>query len=344
MTNGTTLFQMTADYAGTDPQRLAVATAVDAFACASIEISELIGRGALAGITGAVQGSANADGDVQKDLDVRADAIIRSALKDVPCAALASEEAETAEAGDASAPISIAYDPLDGSSNIETNMTVGTIFSIMPHVSGETPFTGKGSTQIAAGFVVYGPQTSLVLTLGDGVDIFTLDRDERSYRLIRSRVQIPLESSEYAINASNHRHWEQPVRDFVEECLLGEDGPRNKNFNMRWIASLVAEAYRILIRGGVFLYPSDARVGYADGRLRLLYEAHPMAFIVEQAGGGAITGRERILDLAPNSIHQRVPLIMGSIDKVRRIESLHLDPAAANRADPLFARRGLFRV
>ncbi|MET0709364.1 MAG: class 1 fructose-bisphosphatase [Tardiphaga sp.] len=344
MTNNLTLFRHTNDFAGQDPVRRAVAAAVDAFAVASIEISELIGRGALAGITGATQGSANADGDVQKDLDVRADQIIRAALKAVPCAALASEEAETHEAGDPDAPICIAYDPLDGSSNIETNMTVGTIFSIMPAVPGQTPFTGRGDAQIAAGFVVYGPQTSLVLTLGDGVDIFTLDRAERSYRLIRSQVQIPVETAEYAINASNYRHWEQPVRDFVDECLQGEEGPRSKNFNMRWIASLVAEAYRILIRGGVFLYPSDARKGYGDGRLRLLYEAHPMAFIVEQAGGGATTGRERILDLAPTSIHQRVPLIMGSIDKVQRIERLHLDPAAATRTDPLFARRGLFRV
>ncbi|MBC7579337.1 MAG: class 1 fructose-bisphosphatase [Tardiphaga sp.] len=344
MTDDLTLFAHTNTFAGQDPVRLAAAAAVDAFAAASIEISELIGRGALAGITGGAQGGENADGDVQKDLDVRADQIIRVALKSVPYAALASEEAETYEVGDESAPISIAYDPLDGSSNIETNMTVGTIFSIMPSTAGETPFNGKGSAQIAAGFVVYGPQTSLVLTLGNGVDIFTLDRAEKTYRMIRQRVQIPVETAEYAINASNYRHWEQPVRDFVDQCLAGEEGPRSKNFNMRWIASLVAEAYRILIRGGVFLYPSDARKGYADGRLRLLYEAHPMAFILEQAGGGAINGRERILDLAPTSIHQRVPLIMGSIDKVRRIELFHLDPAAASKADPLFARRGLFRV
>ncbi|MET0220537.1 MAG: class 1 fructose-bisphosphatase [Tardiphaga sp.] len=339
-----TLFRHTSSFAGQDPVRRAVAAAVDAFACASIEISELIGRGALAGITGQTQGDHNADGDEQKDLDVRADQTIRAALKGVPYAALASEEAEAYEAGDPEGPILVAYDPLDGSSNIETNMTVGTIFSILPATPGQTPFTAPGSAQIAAGFVVYGPQTSLVLTLGDGVDIFTLDRAARSYRLIRRRVQISVESAEYAINASNHRHWEQPVRDFVEECLAGEEGPRHMNFNMRWIASLVAEAYRILIRGGVFLYPSDSRKGYGDGRLRLLYEAHPMAFIVEQAGGGAITGLERILDLKPASIHQRVPLIMGSIAKVQRIERLHLDPAAATRADPLFARRGLFRV
>jgi fructose-1,6-bisphosphatase I len=324
MTDHLTLTQHTADYAGQDPLRGAVAAAVDAFALASMEISDLISRGALAGITGEAQGAQNADGDVQKDLDVRADQMIRAALHAVPWAALASEEAETADIRSTGS-IDIAYDPLDGSSNIETNMTVGTIFSIMPAAAGETPFTQPGRAQLAAGFVVYGPQTSLVLTLGDGVDIYTLDRAARSYRRIRARVQIPADSAEYAINASNHRHWETPVRDFVEQCIAGSDGPRGKNFNMRWIASLVAEAYRILIRGGVFLYPADARKGYADGRLRLVYEAHPMAFIMEQAGGAASTGRGRILDIAPTAIHQRIPLIMGSLGKVQRIDAMHRD-------------------
>jgi fructose-1,6-bisphosphatase I len=335
MTDHLTLTQHTADFAGQDPLRGAVAAAVDAFAKASIEISDLISQGALAGITGEAQGGQNADGDVQKDLDVRADEMIRAALTSVPWAALASEEAETAEIRDGGGVVDIAYDPLDGSSNIETNMTVGTIFSIMP-ASGGTPFTSQGSAQIAAGFVVYGPQTSLVLTLGNGVDIYTLDRAARSYKRIRARVQIAAECAEYAINASNHRHWEQPVRDFVEQCIAGIEGPRGKNFNMRWIASLVAEAYRILIRGGVFLYPGDARKGYADGRLRLVYEAHPMAFIVEQAGGAASTGRTRILDIAPTAIHQRIPLIMGSIGKVKRIEAMHLassDAQSRNAAE-----------
>jgi fructose-1,6-bisphosphatase I len=318
-----TLFQYTDRYVRDDPSRGAIAAAVIAFAAASIEISELIGRGPLAGIVGHDVGALNADGDTQKDLDLRADEIIRLALETVPYAALVSEEADRPEIGDPLASIAIAYDPLDGSSNIETNMPVGTIFSILPSFSGKALFSGRGSDQLAAGFVVYGPQTSMVLTLGDGVDIFTLDREQRSYRLTRKRVRIPVECAEYAINASNHRHWEQPVREFVEECLAGADGPRGKDFNMRWIASLVAEAYRILIRGGVFLYPSDARTNYAEGRLRLLYEAHPMALIFEQAGGGASTGRARILDLAPKTIHQRVPLIMGSFSKVQRIDLLH---------------------
>ncbi|RYX87697.1 MAG: class 1 fructose-bisphosphatase [Bradyrhizobiaceae bacterium] len=314
-----------ADFAGQDPLRQAVASAVAAFAATSIEISELIGRGALAGITGAAQGSENADGDVQKDLDVRADEMVRAALADVPWGALASEEAETAEIRDGGGVIDIAYDPLDGSSNIETNMTIGTIFSIMPSVAGQTPFTSPGTAQIAAGFVVYGPQTSLVLTLGDGVHIFTLDRAARVYRRIHADLRIAADCTEYAINGSNYRHWEAPVRDFVDQCLAGRDGVKAKNFNMRWIAALVAEVYRILVRGGVFLYPGDARPGYGDGRLRLVYEAHPMAFIVEQAGGAASTGRQRILDVAPTAIHQRIPLIMGATNEVACIEALHRD-------------------
>jgi fructose-1,6-bisphosphatase I len=194
------------------------------------------------------------------------------------------------------------------------------------------PFTAPGSAQLAAGFVVYGPQTSLVLTLGDGVCIFTLDRIQRVYKMIRERVEIPVSANEFAINASNLRHWEAPVRGFVEDCLAGAGGPLGSNFNMRWIASLVAEVYRILIRGGVFLYPADTREGYADGRLRLLYEAHPMALIIEQAGGAASTGRARILDLAAQTLHQRVPLILGSKQRVAYIDQKH--SGASPQAEP----------
>jgi fructose-1,6-bisphosphatase I len=331
MTDDSDLYRLTSAFAGGNPLRQAVAAAVDSFARASITISDLIGQGPLAGITGAAQGAQNADGDVQKDLDVRAEQIIRAALATVPWAALASEEAETADIGDAKGLIEIAYDPLDGSSNIENNMTVGTIFSIFPARPGKALFTAPGSAQLAAGFVVYGPQTSLVLTLGDGVDIFTLDRESRRYIRIRHRVQIAPECAEYAINASNHRHWAPAVRAYVEQCQAGVDGPRAKNFNMRWIAAMVAEVYRILMRGGVFLYPSDARKGYGDGRLRLLYEAHPMAFIMEQAGGAASTGRGRILDIAASAIHQRVPLIMGAAGEVRRIEAMHAQDEASLR-------------
>jgi fructose-1,6-bisphosphatase I len=248
--------------------------------------------------------------------------------------------------GDREAKICVAIDPLDGSSNIDINMTVGTIFSILPAPDDlALAFHQRGSAQLAAGFVTYGPQTSLVLTLGDGVDIFTLDRKSGCFRLARSAVQISEAGEEFAINASNRRHWDPPVRAFIDECLAGVEGLANHVFYMLWFGSLVAETYRILTRGGVFLYPSDARPGYGDGRLRLTYEAHPMAYIIEQAGGSASTGRERILDLSAQSLHQRVPLIMGSSNEVRRVEELHCDPLlVASVSAPLFARRGFFRL
>lgn len=344
MNPGQSLRQYMDDHAGADPLRRAVTDAVAALARASIEISELTGCGALAGITGQTEGR-NTDGDIQKDLDLRADRIIRAALEPLPIAAIASEEAMESEILYPAAPISIAVDPLDGSSNIDTNMSVGTIFSILPTPRDiRATFTQPGASQLAAGFFVYGPQTSLVLTLGRGVDIFTLDRSANLFKLIRSAVQIPADTAEFAINASNQRHWEPPVQAFIEDCMAGASGERGKDFNMRWIGSLVAEAYRILTRGGIFLYPADARDGYGEGRLRLVYEANPMAFIMEQAGGEASTGRQRILDLAPGALHQRVPLIMGSRDKVRRLERLHMSPDIKSEKNaPLFAHRGLFR-
>ncbi|MBI5321869.1 class 1 fructose-bisphosphatase [Bradyrhizobium sp.] len=330
-------------YSETVTQGLAVAAAVDAIAVAAVEIAELTGRGALSETSGLATGR-NSDGDLQRDLDVQADAILRRCLGKLPIAAFASEEMREVEIGAREARICVAIDPLDGSSNIDINMTVGTIFSILPAPDDlDLAFAQRGTAQLAAGFVTYGPQTSLVLTLGDGVDIFTFDRAAGCFRLARRGVRIPDTADEFAINASNRRHWDPPVRAFIDECLAGADGPASRDFNMRWIGSLVAEAYRILTRGGVFLYPSDARPGYGDGRLRLVYEAHPIAFIVEQAGGVASTGRERILDLAAHSLHQRVPLIMGSSGEVRRVEQLHCDPLPAVSA-PLFAQRGFFRL
>jgi fructose-1,6-bisphosphatase I len=332
-------------YSGTAPHVPAVAAAVDAIAAAATEIADLIGTGDLADASGLTTGR-NSDGDIQRNLDVQADAILRRCLSPLPIAAMASEEMREAQIGDRDGRICVAIDPLDGSSNIDINMTVGTIFSILPTPDDlALAFHQRGSVQLAAGFITYGPQTSLVLTLGDGVDIFTLDRKAGCFRLARSAVQISETCEEFAINASNRRHWDPPVRAFIDECLAGVEGPANRNFNMRWIGSLVAEAYRILTRGGVFLYPSDARPGYGDGRLRLTYEAHPMAMIVEQAGGSASTGRHRILDLSAQSLHQRVPLIMGSSNEVRRVEELHCDPLLlASVSAPLFARRGFFRL
>ena len=332
-------------YSETAPHALAVATAVDAIAAAAIEIADLIGTGDLADASGLTTGR-NSDGDLQRDLDVRADAILRRCLGRLPIAALASEEMREPQIGDRAAKICVAIDPLDGSSNIDLNMTVGTIFSILPAPDDlGLAFHQRGSAQLAAGFVTYGPQISLVLTLGDGVDIFTLDRKAGCFRLARSAVQISDACEEFAINVSNRRHWEPPVRAFIDECLAGVDGLANHNFNMRWIGSLVAETYRILTRGGVFLYPSDARPGYGEGRLRLVYEAHPMAMIIEQAGGSASTGRERILDLSAQNLHQRVPLVMGSSNEVGRVAELHCDPLlVASVSAPLFARRGFFRL
>lgn len=332
-------------YSETAPRALSVATAVDAIATAAIEIADLIATGQFADASSPATGR-NSDGDIQRDLDVRADLILRRYLEASPVAALASEEMHEPRILDRKARICVAIDPLDGSSNIDINMTVGTIFSILPAPDDlSAAFHQRGTAQLAAGFVTYGPQTSLVLTLGDGVDIFTLDRKAGRFRLARSGVQVPEACDEFSINMSNRRHWEAPVRAFVDECLAGAEGPANRNFNMRWIGSLVAEAYRILTRGGVFLYPSDARAGYGDGRLRLTYEAHPMAMIIEQAGGAASTGRARILDLSAQSLHQRVPLVMGSSNEVRRVEDMHGDPLlAATGSAPLFARRGFFRV
>lgn len=332
-------------YSETGTSAFHVAAAIDAIANACIQISHLTADGALSTVAATACGT-NAGGDVQKDLDVRSDTIIRSALTTAQVAVLASEEADEPEIINPSSKIGVAFDPLDGSSNIEVNMAVGTIFSIVPVAADiRDTFRQSGAAQIAAGFVVYGPQTSLVLTLGDGVDIFALDRADGEFKLIRRGVKIPSNTAEFAINASNRRHWDSAVGAFIDQCLAGEDGVLGKDFNMRWIGSLVAEAYRILMRGGIFLYPGDARTGYADGRLRLIYEAHPIGFIVEQAGGAASTGRGRILDLAADTVHQRTPLIMGAADDVNFIERLYASPESNGRTNaPLFAHRGFFRV
>jgi fructose-1,6-bisphosphatase I len=341
----TTLGEYLERHSENGPLAVSVATAVDAIATACVEISRLA-RGGAPATSADIIIDTNADGDVQKELDISADWLIRRALASASVAAFASEEAAKPEFYDPTSRLCVAVDPLDGSANLDLNMSVGTIFSITPAPrEPSAAFQRIGTEQIAAGFAVYGPQTSLVLTFGDGVDIFALDPADATFKLARAKVRIPTDAGEFAINASNRRHWDPPVRAFIDECLAGIDGPADQDFNMRWIGSLVAEVYRILTRGGVFLYPADRRDGYGNGRLRLVYEAHPMAFIVEQAGGAASTGRTRILDLAPDTLHQRVPLILGSSDQVGRIEQLHAGPdlGACSNA-PLFAHRGFFRV
>ena len=294
------------------------------------EISHLVNRGNLVGVLGSAE-SENVQGEVQKKLDVITNDIMVNALNWTGhLAGMASEEVDDIIAIPAQYPKGkylALFDPLDGSSNIDVNLTVGTIFSILRCREGVDPvvedFLRKGSEQVCAGFVLYGPSTMMVLTTGHGVNGFTLNQDIGEFILTHPSMKIPEETSEFAINMSNQRFWEPPVKRYIEECLQGAEGPREKNFNMRWIASLVAEVYRILTRGGVFLYPYDLRDLSKSGRLRIMYEANPMAFIIEQAGGACSTGRERILDIKPSHIHQRVPLILGSKREVERIVAYH---------------------
>ena len=294
------------------------------------EISHLVNRGNIVDVLGSAE-SENVQGEVQKKLDVITNDIMVNALNWTGhLAGMASEEVDDIIAIPAQYPKGkylALFDPLDGSSNIDVNLTVGTIFSILRCREGVDPvvedFLRKGSEQVCAGFVLYGPSTMMVLTTGHGVNGFTLDQDIGEFILTHPSMKIPEETSEFAINMSNQRFWEPPVKRYIEECLQGAEGPREKNFNMRWIASLVAEVYRILTRGGVFLYPYDLRDLSKSGRLRIMYEANPMAFIIEQAGGACSTGRERILDIKPSHIHQRVPLILGSKREVERIVAYH---------------------
>ncbi len=294
------------------------------------QISHRVNRGALIGVLGSA-GTENIQGEVQKKLDIITHDIMVKALDwGGHLGGMASEEIDD--------PIKIPkqypkgkylvlFDPLDGSSNIDINLTVGTIFSVLRCREGVEPetedFLRRGREQVCAGFVLYGPSTMLVLTTGNGVNAFTLDQDIGEFILTHCNMKIPEESTEFAINMSNQRFWEPPVQQYIEECVAGVDGERGKNFNMRWVASLVAEVYRILNRGGVFLYPCDLRDPAKPGKLRLMYEANPMAFIIEQAGGLCSTGREQILNIKPNSIHQRVPLILGSKNEVERIIRYH---------------------
>ena len=328
-----------------DARRAAVAEVVEAVAEAAKKLSRVIAAGPLVGITG-VQGGTNPDGDAQKDIDIAADQLMRDALRASPVAAVLSEEVELPEVLDEAALLCVAIDPLDGSANLENNISVGTIFSIRPKVGDVlSTFFEPGTAQCAAGFFIYGPQTSLVLAVDGRVDFFILNPASDEFVLVNRGVHIPPDTPEFAINASNRRHWSSPVRAYIDECVAGVNGERGRDFNMRWIGSLVAEAYRILVRGGVFLYPADARPGYSEGRLRLVYEAHPIALIMEWAGGAASSGRARILELSARTPHQRVPLIMGSPRAVRDIDVVHegIPPLFESGDAPLFARRGLFR-
>jgi fructose-1,6-bisphosphatase I/sedoheptulose-1,7-bisphosphatase len=306
--------------------------------------------------TGELGGETNVQGEVQKPLDVVSNEFfIRTTEWSGNLAGQASEEMAAVRqipAGYPRGKYLLVFDPLDGSSNIDVNVSVGSIFSIL-RLPGyeqepgrevtERDFLQPGASQVAAGYAIYGPATMLVLTVGDGVVGFTLDPNLGEFKLTHPAIRIPCDTQEFAINSSNSRFWEPPVKRYVDECLAGRTGPRGKDFNMRWIASMVAEAHRILMRGGVFMYPRDSKDPAKPGRLRLLYEANPVGFIIEQAGGRASTGRQPVLDVPPSELHQRIGFVFGSRHEVERIERYHGEPAARDSPSPLFAERSLFR-
>ncbi|MEW6693500.1 Fructose-1,6-bisphosphatase class 1 [Tepidimonas thermarum] len=326
-----------------------------ALACKAIARS--VAFGALGGVLGAQSGAINVQGEEQKKLDVISNELfVRANEWGGHLAGMASEEMDEPYNIPSAYPRGkylLVFDPLDGSSNIDVNVSVGSIFSILRAPqdvidSGRdvtaADFLQPGCQQLAAGYALYGPSTMLVLSVGTGVHGFTLDPNLGEFFLSHPDIRVPEDTQEFAINASNSRFWEPPVKRYVDECLAGKTGPRGKDFNMRWIASMVAEAHRILMRGGVFMYPRDTKDPTKPGRLRLLYEANPVGFLMEQAGGRASTGREPILAVQPTALHQRIGLVFGSKHEVERIERYHREPTPYQDDNPLFAERSLFRA
>jgi fructose-1,6-bisphosphatase I len=292
-------------------------------------ISHAVGRGALGGVLGTA-GSTNVQGETQKKLDVIANQMLIEANEwGGTLAAMASEEMDEPVGIPVAYPRGnylLLFDPLDGSSNIDVNVSIGTIFSVLPATgprAEEQVFLQPGTRQVCAGYAIYGPQTQFVITIGHGVHEFTLDRDTGSFLLTRENLRIAPQTAEFSINMSNMRHWQAPVQRYIQECLAGRDGPRAKDFNMRWVASMVSDVHRIMQRGGIFLYPRDKREPDKPGKLRLMYEANPMALLVEQAGGAATDGTRRILEIEPTSLHQRVAVFLGSKDEVEYVTRLH---------------------
>jgi fructose-1,6-bisphosphatase I len=313
----------------TIPSELRLLIEVVSRACKTI--SHSVSKGALGDVLGAAS-TENVQGEIQKKLDIISNEILLQANEwGGHLAAMASEEMESFHPIPNRYPKGeylLLFDPLDGSSNIDVNVTIGTIFSVLKAPEGmqepsEQDFLQVGTKQVAAGYAVYGPQTMLVLTTGNGVNCFTLDREMGSWVMTQRDIKIPADTAEYAINASNARHWFPPVRRYIDELEQGNTGPRGKNFNMRWIASMVADVHRILNRGGIFMYPADARDPDKPGKLRLMYEANPMSLIIEQAGGAATDGQQRILDIQPTGLHQRVAVFLGSKNEVERVTGYH---------------------
>jgi fructose-1,6-bisphosphatase I len=320
------------------PQQLRLLIEVVARACKRIAIN--VNKGALGDVLGTA-GSENVQGEVQKKLDIIANEVLIEANEwGGHLAAMGSEEMDSIHVVPNRYPQGeylLLFDPLDGSSNIDVNVSIGTIFSVLRKVNNqrgisEEDFLQPGKQQAAAGYCIYGPQVTLVLTVGDGVAMFTLDREMGSWVLTEDNIRIPSDTKEFAINMSNMRHWAPPVKRYIDECLAGTTGPREKDFNMRWVASMVADVHRILTRGGIFMYPWDAREPHKAGKLRLMYEANPMGFIVEQAGGMATDGQRRILDIVPTKLHERVSVVLGSKNEVQRVTELHQAAADATRA------------
>ncbi|KAB0585825.1 class 1 fructose-bisphosphatase [Comamonas kerstersii] len=316
---------------GRIPPQLRLLLEVVARACKRISFA--VNKGELGDVMGTA-GSENVQGEVQKKLDIIAnETLIEANEWGGHLAAMASEEMEGIYVVPNRYPQGeylLMFDPLDGSSNIDINMSIGTIFSVLKKPDNhpgvhDNDFMQPGTEQVAAGYCIYGPQTTLVLTVGDGVAMFTLDREQGSFILIEENVKIPEDTKEFAINMSNMRHWDAPVKRYVDECLAGEEGPRGKNFNMRWVAAMVADVHRILCRGGIFMYPWDKREPHKPGKLRLMYEANPMSWLIEQAGGMATNGRQRILEIEPTELHQRVSVILGSKNEVERVTQYHLE-------------------
>jgi fructose-1,6-bisphosphatase I len=314
---------------GLIPAELRMLLEVVARACKRIGYA--VSRGAIDGVLGEA-GSSNVQGEAQKKLDVIAnEALLEANEWGGNLAAMASEEMDhpyTIPHRYPKGEFLLLFDPLDGSSNIDVNVSIGTIFSVLRLPEGvgepqEAHFLQPGTKQVAAGYAVYGPSTLLVLTVGDGVACFTLDKEIGSWWLTTERMQVPEQTREFAINASNARHWQAPVKRYVDELLAGRDGPRGVDFNMRWVASMVADVHRVLCRGGIFMYPRDNRDPDKPGKLRLLYEANPMSFLVEQAGGAATNGTQRIMDVVPSTLHERVAVILGSKSEVERVTAYH---------------------
>ena len=303
-----------------------LAQVIDTIATTCKTIDLALQKGALAGILGSA-GNENVQGETQKKLDVISNDYLIDALKVHPqVGGLASEELDEFTPAQENGKYLVLFDPLDGSSNIDINMCVGTIFSILPAKNAVTQaddFMQAGTQQVAAGYVLYGPSTMMALTVGNGVAFFTLDPETQTFLLTTDNVQVAADTQEFAINASNQRHWENPVKQYIDELLAGKTSVREKDFNMRWVACMVGDIHRILCRSGIFLYPYDLKDPKKAGRLRLMYEANPMSMLIEQAGGASTTGRVRILDIEPTELHQRVPVIIGSKNEVERVTSYH---------------------